>query len=200
LPQILEIARPGDVIGHVYSAMPDGVLGDDEAPSPALIEAAAQGLLLGIGYGINFSYATACRMIAGGLWPDIISIDVHGLFSVTHDDNALDYSLAGAFARIVALDMSFHAALSAVTLNPALVLGEMIEIGTLAVGLARRCDGARRARRGLADTRRPGRSHRDAAAADSPTRAASGAGRSSRACSNTPGARGQRPRMARSAN
>jgi dihydroorotase len=37
-------------------------------------------------------------------------------------------------ARIVALDMSFRAALSAVTLNPALVLGEMTEIGTLAVG------------------------------------------------------------------
>lgn len=134
LPQILEITRPGDVLGHVYSAMPDGVLGDDEAPSPALIEAAAQGLLLDIGYGINFSYARARRMIAGGLWPDIISSDVHGLFSVTHDDSALDYSLAGAFARIVALDMPFHAALSAVTLNPARVLGEMTEIGTLAVG------------------------------------------------------------------
>ena len=134
LPQILEIARPGDVLGHVYSAMPDGVLGGDELPSPALIDAVAQGLLLDIGFGINFSYVTARRMIAGRIWPDIISSDVHGLFSVMHDDSALDYSLAGAFARLVALGMPFHAALAAVTVNPARVLGDADEIGTLVVG------------------------------------------------------------------
>ena len=134
LPQILKIARPGDVLGHVYSAQPDGVLGDDEAPSPALIDAVTAGLLLDIGYGINFSYATARRMIAGRVWPDIISSDVHGLFSAMHDDSALDYSLAGAFARLVALGMPFHAALAAVTVNPARVLGEVDEIGTLAIG------------------------------------------------------------------
>jgi dihydroorotase len=134
LPHILAIARPGDVLGHVYSAMPDGVLGGDDAPSPALIDAVAQGLLLDIGYGINFSYATARRMIAGRVWPDIISSDVHGLFSVMHDDSALDYSLAGAFARLVALGMPFHAALAAVTVNPARALGEADEIGTLAIG------------------------------------------------------------------
>ena len=134
LPQILAIARPGDILGHVYSAMPDGVLGDDETPSPALIEAAANGLLLDIGFGINFSYATARRMIDAGVLPHIISSDVHGLFPVMHDDTALDYSLTGAFARLVALGMPFGNALAAVTINPARVLGEEAEIGTLAVG------------------------------------------------------------------
>jgi dihydroorotase len=134
LPQILTIARAGDVLGHVYSAMPDGVLGDDETPSPALIEAAANGLLLDIGFGINFSYATARRMIDAGVLPHIISSDVHGLFSVMHDVSALDYSLAGAFARLVALGIPFGNALAAVTVNPARVLGEEAEIGTLAVG------------------------------------------------------------------
>jgi dihydroorotase len=134
LPQILHVAHPGDILGHVYSALPDGVLGNDEVPPPALIDAVAQGLLLDIGHGINFSYATARRMIAGGVWPDIISSDVHGLFSVMHDDNTLDYSLAGAFARLIALGMPFRAALAAVTVNPARVLGEADEIGTLASG------------------------------------------------------------------
>jgi dihydroorotase len=134
LPQVLALARPGDVLGHVYSAMPDGVLGNDGTPSPALAEAVAGGLLLDIGFGINFSYATARRMIAAGVWPHIISSDVHGLFPVMHDDSALDYSLAGAFARLLALGMPFDDALAAVTVNPARVLGEEEEIGTLAVG------------------------------------------------------------------
>jgi dihydroorotase len=134
LPQVLALARPGDVLGHVYSAMPDGVLGNDGTPSPALAETVAGGLLLDIGFGINFSYATARRMIAAGVWPHIISSDVHGLFPVMHDDSALDYSLAGAFARLLALGMPFDDALAAVTVNPARVLGEEQEIGTLAVG------------------------------------------------------------------
>jgi dihydroorotase len=134
LPLVLTLARPGDVLGHVYSAMPDGVLGNDDTPSPALAEAVAGGLLLDIGFGVNFSYATARRMIAAGVWPHIISSDVHGLFPVMHDDSALDYSLAGAFARLVALGMPIDDALAAVTVNPARVLGEEDEIGTLAVG------------------------------------------------------------------
>ena len=134
LPEILAITRPGDVLGHVYSAMPDGVLGDDQTPSPALTEAVADGLLLDIGFGINFSYATARRMIQARVLPNIISSDVHGLFPVMHDDSALDYSLAGAFARLVALGMPFRDALAAVTINPARVLGDEEEIGTLAIG------------------------------------------------------------------
>jgi dihydroorotase len=46
----------------------------------------------------------------------------------------LDYSLAGAFARLVALGMPFADAVAAVTINPARVLREEAEIGTLAVG------------------------------------------------------------------
>ena len=134
MPQILAIARPGDILAHAYSAMPDGVLGDDERPSPLLLDAVARGVLLDIGFGINFSYGTARRMIAAGLFPQLISSDVHGRFDRMHDDGALDYSLAGAFARMVALGMPFMAALAAVTLNPARVLGDETEIGTLAIG------------------------------------------------------------------
>lgn len=134
LPQLLDLARPGDVLAHVYSAMPDGVLGDDEEPAPALFEAVERGLLLDIGFGINFSYRTARRMIAAGLWPHIISSDVHGQFPVMHDDSMLDYSLAGAFARLVALGMPFGEALAAVTINPARVLDDEAEIGTLRLG------------------------------------------------------------------
>ncbi len=134
LPQILALARPGDILAHAYSAMPDGVLGADEEPSPILRDAVARGVLLDIGFGINFSYGTARRMIAAGLLPQLISSDAHGRFERMHDDGGLDYSLAGAFARLVALGMPFMSALAAVTVNPARVLGGEAEIGTLAIG------------------------------------------------------------------
>lgn len=134
LPRTLALARPGDILAHVYSAMPDGILGEDERPSPLLFEAIARGVLLDIGFGINFSYRTARRMMAAGVLPHLISSDVHGLFDRMHDDTALDYSLAGAFARLVALGLPFAEALAALTVNPARVLGEDAEIGTLAVG------------------------------------------------------------------
>ncbi len=134
LPEVLAIARPGDILAHVYSGQHDGVLGTDERPSPLLRYAVENGLLLDIGFGINFSFATARRMIAAGVWPNIISSDVHGRFDAMHDDSMLDYSLAGAFARLVALGMPFRDALAAVTVTPARVLREEAEIGTLAVG------------------------------------------------------------------
>jgi dihydroorotase len=134
LPRVLDIARPGDILAHVYSCLPDGVLGEDDGPSPLLADAAAKGLNLDIGFGINFNYATARRMIAAGIWPNIISSDVHGRFDAMHDDSMLDYSLAGAFARLAALGMPFTDAVAAVTINPARVLHDEAEIGTLSPG------------------------------------------------------------------
>jgi dihydroorotase len=134
LPRVLDIARPGDILAHVYSSMPDGILGADARPSPLLAEARAKGVLFDIGFGINFSYDTARRMIDAGIWPDLISSDLHGRFDAMHDDSHLDYSLPGAFARLVALGMPFADAVAAVTVNPARVLHDEAEIGTLRVG------------------------------------------------------------------
>jgi dihydroorotase len=134
LPEVLAVARPGDILAHVYSGQPDGVLGADNRPSPLLEKAVADGVLLDIGFGINFNYSTARRMIAAGIWPHLISSDLHGRFDAMHDDSMLDYSLAGAFARLVALGMPFADAVAAVTVNPARVLHDEAEIGTLAVG------------------------------------------------------------------
>lgn len=134
LPEVLKVARPGDIIAHIYSGMPDGVLGADNPPSHLLEKAVADGVLLDIGFGINFSYSTARRMIAAGIWPNLISSDLHGRFDSMHDDSMLDYSLAGAFARLVALGMPFAEAVAALTINPARVLREEREIGTLSVG------------------------------------------------------------------
>ena len=110
-------------------------------------------------------------MIEAGVLPHIISSDVYGLFPVMHDDSALDYSLAGAFARPGAIGMPFSDALAAVTINPARVLGDEGEIGTLAVGSRADVTVLNERVEDWPDARRPGRGAGGGAALDTAARA-----------------------------
>ena len=55
LPDVLAAARPGDILGHCYSGMPDGILGWHDRPSPQLFDAVSRGVRLDVGHGLNFS-------------------------------------------------------------------------------------------------------------------------------------------------
>lgn len=134
LPTILPLLKPGDVLAHVYSSMPDGIAGQDDRVPAWLHEAKARGIRFDIGYGINFSYAIARRMIAEGIYPDTISSDVHGDFYSFHDERKLDYSLCGAMTRLLALGMPFARVIEATTATPAAILGDQ-EIGALEPGM-----------------------------------------------------------------
>ncbi len=131
---VLPHLRPGDLLAHCYSCRPDGLMGDREAPSPALTQAIKAGVRLDLGHGINFSFAIARRMIAHGLWPYTISSDVHGDFTTPHNDATLDYSLCGAMSKLLGLGMPLADAISAVTCNPARVLNAEDNLGTLKAG------------------------------------------------------------------
>jgi len=131
---VLPLLRPGDTVAHVYSNMPDGIMGPgDEVPS-VVRKAYAQGIHFDIGFGINFSYRIARKMMDVGILPNTIGSDVHGDFNGYHDDSKLDYSLCGAITRLCALGMPLADAVCRATLNPAKILGEEHNIGTLASG------------------------------------------------------------------
>ena len=134
MPEVLANARPGDVLGHCYSAMPDGVLGAADRPSKNLIDAVADGVRLDVGHGINFSFDTARRMMDGGLLPYTISSDTHGLLSGVHDDTTCGYSLVGAMSKLMALGMSLTDVVACTTEHPAEVIGRAGELGTLREG------------------------------------------------------------------
>ena len=134
MPEVLANARPGDVLGHCYSAMPDGILGRAERPSPALVEAVDGGVRLDVGHGINFSFDTARRMMDGGLLPFTISSDTHGLLTGVHDDTTCSYSLVGTMSKLMALGMSLNDVVACTTDHPASVLGRSGELGTLREG------------------------------------------------------------------
>lgn len=133
LEQVLPVLRPGDTLAHVYSSMPDGIMGSRDAVPEIVLRALDRGLYFDIGYGINFSYAIARRMMAAGVLPNTISSDIHGDFASYHDDSILDYSLCGAMTRILALGMPLAEVVRRVTVNPAAILRDP-DIGSLTPG------------------------------------------------------------------
>ncbi len=134
MPEVLANARPGDVLGHCYSCMPDGILGRAQRPSRQLLDAVADGVRLDVGHGINFSLDTARRMMEAGLLPYTISSDTHGLLSGVHDDTTCSYSLVGAMSKLMALGLPLTDVIAGATAHPAAVIGRSQELGTLREG------------------------------------------------------------------
>ena len=130
----LQYLRPGDVVAHVYSNMPDGVVGGAKAVPDCVSAAYDRGIKFDVGYGINFSYRIARMMLEKGYPPNTISSDLHGDFNAYHDFSKLDYSLAGAFNRLIELGLPLDEAVRCLTYSPAVILNSENEIGTLAKG------------------------------------------------------------------
>jgi len=134
MERVLPLLRPGDTVAHVYSCMPDGVMGPGAKVPEIVLETFARGIHFDIGYGVNFSYRIARTMMEAGVLPNTIGSDVHADFNSYHDDSKLDYSLCGAMTRLYALGIPLEEVIRRVTLNPAKFLCEEHEIGTLAAG------------------------------------------------------------------
>ena len=134
LEQVVPALNPGTTLAHVYSTMPDGIMGEGGAVPRIVHEALERGIHFDIGHGVNFSFEIARRMMAEGVLPNTISSDVHSDFHAYHDDSRLDYSLCGAMSKLWALGMDLADVVKRATLNPALILGEAGEIGTFAPG------------------------------------------------------------------
>ncbi|MDB5777371.1 MAG: Amidohydrolase [Herbaspirillum sp.] len=138
LEQVLPLLKEGDILAHIYSNMPDGIVGEDEKTPSFIRQALDKGVHFDIGYGINFSYRIARMLMAEGIYPYTISSDAHGDFSSYHDNSKLNYSLPGAMSRLLALGMPLVEVIRATTVHPAAAIGLSDDIGRLAVG--RRAD------------------------------------------------------------
>jgi dihydroorotase len=134
IPEVLALAQPGDVLGHCFSGMPDGILGTADRPSRQLVDAVDGGVRLDVGHGINFSFDTAKKMMDGGLLPYTISSDSHAFLGGMHDDTTCSYSLVGTMSKLLALGMQLTDVVACATHHPACVLSKDDEIGTLRTG------------------------------------------------------------------
>jgi dihydroorotase len=145
--QVVPFLKSGDILAHVYSTMPDGIMSVNEDVPGWMFEARAAGVLFDLGHGVNLSFRIARKMIEKGIFPDTLGSDVHGDFNSYHDFTILDYSLIGGLNKMVALGMPLVACVRALTATPAAALGDAA-IGHLGVGaranvtLLRKVEGA----------------------------------------------------------
>lgn len=117
LSHILPHLKPGDMLAHVYSNMPDGIVGKRNRVPEIILEARAKGVLFDLGHGVNLSFRIARLLMEAGIYPDTLGSDVHGDFNCFHDFSKLDYSLMGGVNKLIALGMPLTDAITRVTVN-----------------------------------------------------------------------------------
>ena len=125
---LLAHMRPGDVLTHCFTGFDNRIVRPDGALVDGLREARERGVLLDVGHGMaGFDARVAAAGIKVGVYPDIISTDLHA-YSVA-SARGLDRLLT----LFLALGMPVDELVAAATATPARVLRRE-DLGTLAGG------------------------------------------------------------------
>ncbi len=129
---LLENFDPGDILTHLATPSPGGVMAEEARTSivPELTEARARGVVLDPALGAgNFGF-DVCRTQADlGLYPDTISSDL-----TAGGRGRVVYSLMECMGRFMAAGYSVQDMVRMSTVNAAKALGLQDEIGAIAVG------------------------------------------------------------------
>lgn len=150
IEEVLALMRPGDILTHAFTGLSERLVDGTGSVKPAAWRARDEGIVLDVGHGSgSFSFASAEILTAAGIWPDVISSDLHqmslpgpdripGLPTDTMTDVAGDgsraFSLLSVMSKFLHLGMPLGDVVAATTARPAAVLGRDSQIGTLRPG------------------------------------------------------------------
>jgi dihydroorotase len=136
MSQILDLLRPGDVLTHAYSGVPN-IAGtftnivQDGKLLPAALAAKQRGVMFDVGHGGgSFDFTVAEVAIPGGCTPDTISSDIH-VFS--GNSPSMPY-LPNVMSKFMLLGFSLEQVVTMATTVPAKIINRAPKIGTLQVG------------------------------------------------------------------
>ena len=131
LPDILALLRPGDIVTHVYSPPPHGIMDDNGRILPQVLEARRRGVLFDIGNGRigHLKWDVAESAMQQGFLPDTISSDlsVAGL-----TDQVI--SLPNVLSKFLMLGMPVDQVIARATANAARAIPAFKSYGTLRTG------------------------------------------------------------------
>src|SRR2546427_10497147 len=128
--QPLPIPEPGDIVTHLFTANPGGVLDADGRLVPEAKELAGRGVWLDTAHGrMNFGFNVGRKVLDQGLIPHRISTDltIPGRLNTVH-------SMVEIMARFLAMGFPLQQGRAGCAVDPARAIGEDGRLGSLAVG------------------------------------------------------------------
>ena len=128
--ELLPMLEPGDIVTHLFTANPGGVVDGGGRLVPEARELIDRGVWLDAAHGrLNFGFDVARRVLDQGLVPHCISTDL-----TVPGRRATVHSLVEMMGRFLGLGFTLDQVIGMCTVNPARVLGEQERLGSLAVG------------------------------------------------------------------
>ena len=127
---VLKYLRAGDIVTHMFTVHPGGLLDDNGRLWPQVRDAKESGVLMDVGHGLhNLNFDVARRVLDQGLHPDGVSTDGH-----RGNRAGPVYDLPTTMAKLMALGFSLNQVIEMATTNAAKLLGRTNEMGTLRMG------------------------------------------------------------------
>jgi dihydroorotase len=129
--EVLKYLRPGDIVTHMFTVHPGGLLDTNGRLWPQVRDAKASGVLMDVGHGLhNLNFDVARKVVDQGLQPDGVSTDGH-----RGNRQGPVYDLPTTMAKLMALGFSLNQVIEMATVNAARLLGRRDELGTLRTGI-----------------------------------------------------------------
>jgi dihydroorotase len=134
--EILDLLRPGDILTHAYTGLPNLAgaftnIVQDGRVLPAALAAKRRGVVFDVGHGGgSFDFTMAEAAIAQGCPPDTISSDIH---VVSGNTPGMPY-LTWVMGKFMALGYTLEQVVTMATVNPAKIINRAPKLGTLQVG------------------------------------------------------------------
>jgi len=128
--ELLPLLEPGDIVTHLFTANPGGVLDTNGKLVPEAKELVARGVWLDTAHGrMNFGFNVGRRVLDQGLTPHCISTDltIPGRANTVH-------SMVEIMARFLGMGFTLEQVIAMSTVNPARAIGEAGRLGSLQVG------------------------------------------------------------------
>ena len=127
---VLKYLRPGDIVTHMFTVHPGGLLDGNGKLWPQVRGAKESGILMDVGHGLhNLNFDVARKVLDQGLRPDSVSTDGH-----RGNRAGPVYDLPTTMAKLMALGFSLNGVIEMATANAAKLLGRSAEVGTLRIG------------------------------------------------------------------
>jgi dihydroorotase len=130
--EVLKYLRAGDIVTHMFTVHPGGLLDGNGKLWPQVRDAKKSGVLMDVGHGLhNLNFDVARRVLDQGLEPDGVSTDGH-----RGNRAGPVYDLPTTMAKLMALGFSLSEVVEMATRNAARLLGRGEELGLLQIGSA----------------------------------------------------------------